>query len=261
MRLEATAGEIRRKHLGEIDDGVAEAAGLEGARDRAGAEIGLVGDAAESGEHARLDGEHALAVGADDAHARLGQHPFQLLLQLAHRRRRRFRFALGQLPQTPLFWHLVTYTTRAEAEAAKGPRGTVIDALGKIWLSTIAEPGWRSPGGVRVAEIGPLPGISNEPYTAVYMESGNTPGISTRAHRHDGPEVFYTLVGELCLETPDGMKTGHAGESTIAAPGVPMRLTTVGTERRRSLALILHETAKPRATPVSDWTPKGLCKP
>src|SRR5881227_1923622 len=34
--------------------------------------------------------------------------------------------ALGQLPQTPLFWHLVTYTTRAEAEAAKGPRGTVI---------------------------------------------------------------------------------------------------------------------------------------
>ena len=169
--------------------------------------------------------------------------------------------ALGQLPQTPLFWHLITYATRAEAEAAKGPRGTVIDALGKIWLSTIAEPGWRSPGGVRVAEIGPLPGISNAPYTAVYMESGNAPGISSNIHLHDGPEVFYTLVGELCLETPDGMKTGHAGESTIAAPGVPMKLTTVGTERRRSLALILHETAKPRATPVSDWTPKGLCKP
>ena len=168
--------------------------------------------------------------------------------------------ALGQLPQTPLFWHLVTYTTRAEAEAAKGPRGTVIDALEKIWLFTIAEPGWRSPGGVRVAEIGPLPGISNEPYTAVYMESGNAPGISSTVHLHDGPEVFYTLVGELCLETPDGMKTGHAG-STIAAPGVPMKLTTVGTERRRSLALVLHETAKPFATPASDWTPKGLCKP
>ena len=168
---------------------------------------------------------------------------------------------LGQLPQTPLFWHLSTYATRAEAEAAKGPRGTVIDALEKIWLSTIAEPGWRSPGGVRVAEIGPLPGISNAPYTAVYMESGNAPGISSNVHLHDGPEVFYTLVGELCLETPDGMKTGHVGESTIAAPGVPMKLTTVGTERRRSLALVLHETAKPFGTPVSDWTPKGLCKP
>jgi len=168
---------------------------------------------------------------------------------------------LDQPPKTPLFWHLVNYPTRAEAEMAKGPRGTVIDAFEKIWLSTIAEPGWQPPGGVRVAEIGPIPGISNEPYTASYMETGNAPGIVTAIHRHDGPELFYTLVGELCLETPDGMKLGHAGESTIASPGVPMRLTNVGTERRRSLVLVLHETAKPMATPVSDWTPKGLCKP
>jgi quercetin dioxygenase-like cupin family protein len=168
---------------------------------------------------------------------------------------------LGQLPPKPLFWHLVNYPTRAEAEMAKGPRGTVIDAFDKIWLSTIAETGWQAPGGVRVAEIGPLPGILNVPYTAVYMESGNTPGISSNVHRHGGSEVFYTLVGDLCLETPDGIQTGHAGESTIAAPGVPMKLTTVGTERRRSLVLILHETAKPRGTPAPDWTPKGLCTP
>jgi quercetin dioxygenase-like cupin family protein len=124
-----------------------------------------------------------------------------------------------------------------------------------------ADSGWQSADGIRVAEIGPIPGISNEPYTASYMESGNAPGIVTAIHRHDGPELFYTLVGELCLETPDGMKLGHAGESTIAPPSVPMRLTNVGTERRRSLVLVLHETAKPMATPVSDWTPKGLCKP
>ena len=196
--------------------------------------------------------ERAMAQGCKPASERVGDQKGCWIF--AHE-------ALGQLPQTPLFWHLVTYPTRAEAEAAKGPHGTVIDALEKIWLSTIAEPGWRSPGGVRVAEIGPLPGISNEPYTALYMESGNTPGASTNVHRHDGPEVFYTLVGELCLETPDGMKIAHAGESTIAAPGVPMELTTVGTERRRSLMLVLHETAKPWATRVSDWTPKGLCKP
>jgi quercetin dioxygenase-like cupin family protein len=168
--------------------------------------------------------------------------------------------ALGPLPQKPLFWHLDTYATHAEADAAKGPRGTVIEALDKIWLLTIAEQGWRPVGGARVAEIGPLPGISKEPYTAVYMESGNTPGFSTAVHFHDGPEVFYTLVGDLCLETPDGMKAGHAGDSTIAAPGVPMELTTVGNERRRSIALILHETAKPMGTVVSDWKPKGLCK-
>ena len=40
--------------LGEVDDGVAEAAGLEGARHRAGPKIGLVGDAAERRPHPRL---------------------------------------------------------------------------------------------------------------------------------------------------------------------------------------------------------------
>jgi len=55
--------------------------------------------------------------------------------------------ALGQLPQTPLFWHLVNYPTRAAAEAAKGPRGTVIEVFEKIWLSTIAEAGWQAPSG------------------------------------------------------------------------------------------------------------------
>ena len=62
--------------------------------------------------------------------------------------------ALGRLPHTPLFWHLDIYATPAEAQAAKGPRGTVIEAIGKVWLFTIAEQGWRPLGGARVAEIG-----------------------------------------------------------------------------------------------------------
>jgi hypothetical protein len=32
------------------------------------------------------------------------------------------------------------------AELVKGTRGTVIEAFEKIWLSTIAESGWQSPG-------------------------------------------------------------------------------------------------------------------
>ena len=42
--------------------------------------------------------------------------------------------SLGQLPQQPIFWHLDTYLTRGEAEAAKGPRGTMVESLGKLWL-------------------------------------------------------------------------------------------------------------------------------
>jgi hypothetical protein len=38
-----------------------------------------------------------------------------------------------------------------------------------------------------------------------------------------------------------------------------MHLTATGTEIRRALVLILHESAKPATTLVHDWTPKGLC--
>ena len=40
-------------------------------------------DAAERRPHARLHGQHALAVGADHAHAAFGNGPLQLGLQLA----------------------------------------------------------------------------------------------------------------------------------------------------------------------------------
>ena len=63
--------------------------------------------------------------------------------------------SLGKLPQQPIFWHLDTYPTRSEAEAAKGLRGTIVESLGKVWLLTIDIAGWRSFGGARVAEIGP----------------------------------------------------------------------------------------------------------
>ena len=63
---------------------------------------------------------------------------------------------LGPLSRSEVFWHLDTFPTRAAAEAAKGARGTVVEALGKVWLFTIDEAGWRASGGVRVAEIGPI---------------------------------------------------------------------------------------------------------
>src|SRR5215510_11640907 len=45
---------------------------------------------------------------------------------------------VGKLPGGKADWYVDSYTTRAEAEAAKGPRGTVVESLGKIWLFTIA---------------------------------------------------------------------------------------------------------------------------
>ena len=74
--------------------------------------------------------------------------------------------ALGPLGKEPSYWHIDIYANRAEAENAKGPRGTVVESLGKVWLFTIAVNGWRPSGGERVAEIGPLPIDPDAAYTA-----------------------------------------------------------------------------------------------
>jgi len=167
---------------------------------------------------------------------------------------------LGRLPQQPVFWHLDTYSTSADAQAAKGPRGNVVEALGKAWLLTIDVAGWRPSGGVRVAEIGPLPVNADADYSAQYMEAIFTPGMTAPAHRHSGPEAWYTLTGETCLETPEGKMVGRAGGSFVIVPeGPPMHLTATGTETRRALVLILHDSTKPPTTQAHDWVPKGLC--
>jgi quercetin dioxygenase-like cupin family protein len=167
---------------------------------------------------------------------------------------------LGKLPPGPIFWHLDTYATRAAAEAEKGPRGTVVESLGKVWLFTIDVARWRPPGGERIAEIGPLPTEPDISYSAQYMEAIFAPGMTARAHRHSGPEAWYTLSGETCLETPEGTMIGRAGGSHVIVPGgPPMHLTATGTETRRALVLILHDSTQPPTTPAPDSTPRGLC--
>lgn len=49
---------------------------------------------------------------------------------------------VGRIDQGQIFWHLDVYPTRSTAEKAKGPRGTVIESLGKVWLLTIEKAGW-----------------------------------------------------------------------------------------------------------------------
>jgi quercetin dioxygenase-like cupin family protein len=170
--------------------------------------------------------------------------------------------SLGKLPAEPIFWHLHQFVTRAEAQAAKGPRGIVVEAFDKTWLLTIDIADWRpAAGGVRVAQIGPLPVRPRIDYSAQFMEGVFSPGMTAPVHRHSGPEAWYTLTGETCLETPKGKQIGRAGGTPVIVPeGPPMHLTATGKEIRRALVLVLHDTRKPATTPASDWQPKGLCK-
>ncbi|HLW53302.1 MAG TPA: hypothetical protein VKW06_10705 [Candidatus Angelobacter sp.] len=170
---------------------------------------------------------------------------------------------MGQLKKAAVFWRLDTYATREQAEAAKTSRGTVVESMGKVWLLTIEDRPSRANYGSRVAEIGPLPVVKGENYSAQYMEAVFDPGMTSNRHTHSGPEAWYTVAGETCLESSDGrMQTGRAGGQPVIVPGgLSMHLTATGKEQRRALVLILHESAKPHTTLVQDWTPKGLCKP
>jgi quercetin dioxygenase-like cupin family protein len=168
---------------------------------------------------------------------------------------------LGALTKTQIFWHLDVYPTRVAAEADRGPRSTIVESLGKIWLLTIDDEAWHPAKGQRVAKIGPLPIIPGEKYSAQYMEAIFNPGMSSPIHTHSGPEAFYTLTGETCLETPEGVQTGHAGGPAVILPGsLPMHLTATGSEKRSGLVLVLHESASASTSMVHDWKPKGLCK-
>ena len=169
---------------------------------------------------------------------------------------------IGRLASAQTFWHLDAYPTRAEAEMDKGPSGVVFESLGKVWLMTIADEKWKSAHGNHVARIGPLPVISGGKYTAQYMEAVFTPGMTAPEHVHSGPEAWFNVAGETCLETSDGrMQIGRGGGPPVIVPaGLAMHLTATGTAQRESIVLILHDSSKPPVTMVHDWTAKGLCK-
>lgn len=169
--------------------------------------------------------------------------------------------SVGRPSRAAVYWHLDSYRDSLQAERARGERGVVIKALGKAWLMTIDTAGWRpSRPGVHVADIGPLHVTAGKEYAATFMEAIMTPGMTSAVHRHSGPEAWYTIAGETCLETPNGKLLGSAGHPTIVPEGPPMFLTATGKRQRRAIVLILHDAAQPPTTMEKEWKPKGLCK-
>ncbi len=167
----------------------------------------------------------------------------------------------GVAPETPLYWHIHAYPTRAAAEAARGggSRGTIAEAHGRVWLFTIADTAWHPTDGERIALVGPLPVNPGRVYAAHYFEGVVPAGARTPVHRHAGPEAWLVLEGAQCLETPNGFKVVRAGESFVVPEGPPMLLVGLAPSVRRTLGLVLHDASQPWTMPTSDWTPKEIC--
>ena len=167
---------------------------------------------------------------------------------------------LPSLPAGEIFWHLDRFPSRAAAEQASIPTSAIVESFGSIWLFTLAKSGWRSTGGEHAARIGPLPVSEGSPFAAEYLRSIFNPGTTAPLHVHSGPEAFYALSGDTCLETPDGVQVARGpGNSLMINAGPPMLLMAVGKTPRRGFALILHDAHQAPTTLTQVWQPNGLC--
>lgn len=167
---------------------------------------------------------------------------------------------LSLLPTEPLFWHLETFESGKAAHRAAGPNSTVVKAYGKTWLFTIARRKWRSRGGRHVASIGPLALEPAPAYSVHYLRAIFKPGMTAPLHIHSGPEAFYALTGDSCLETPDGVQVARGpGNKLLVKGGPPMQLMALGTVPRRAFAAIVHDARQPPTTLIDHWKPAGLC--
>ncbi len=168
---------------------------------------------------------------------------------------------LGHLPGDRVYWQLHAYPDFASAQRARTENTAITAAFGRIWLFSIGPKGASPAPENLVAEVGPITVESGTSYDAKFLKSTFSPGMQAPVHVHSGPEAFYAVSGDTCLETPDGVQVGHGpGNSLVVRAGPPMLLMAPGPEPRRGFALILHDHAAPPTTLVSNWTPKGLCR-
>lgn len=122
------------------------------------------------------------------------------------------------------------------AEAAKSATGIVVEEDGRTWLSEFGPRNTAPRGGEAIAVIGPMQLPAAKSYAAVLSYAVMRPGDSSRVHTHPGPEGWYVLSGEQCLETPAGANRARAGGTMTVPPNIPMELDVTGTTLRRAAA-------------------------
>lgn len=171
--------------------------------------------------------------------------------------------AHSQLPSLPagkVYWHLDRFSSKSDAERAAISTSVVVEAFSSVWLFTITKSGWHARGGKHVSTVGPLPIAPAATYATEYIRSVFEPGTTAPLHVHSGPEAFFAVEGDTCLETPQGIRIGRGtGNQMMIEAGPPMLLMAIGRIPRKGFALILHDASQPPTTLTQAWKPRGLC--
>ena len=166
---------------------------------------------------------------------------------------------LGPLAK-PVYWHIDRFDSLEAAKKAAGPNGVAAEAHGSVWLMTVEAKKEEHQGGHHVSWVGPLALPAADRYSMRVQSSLLRPGATTPVHTHSGPEVFYVVAGEQCLETQEvGHRLG-AGQTYVRPAGVIHRGRVTESGVRRALALVLHDAARPASHDLADPPSLVSCK-
>ncbi len=169
-----------------------------------------------------------------------------------------------QLPKGPLYWRVESFPTLDQAKTAAteyrwnpdtvsydGWPSLTAEVAGKAWLFTLGPKGATTPGGTKVAEIGPVPSITAPEYLLRVNYGTGPPGAETPVHSHFGSEAFYVIAGKLGQKTPHGtnyVEAGHSMNGQMA--GMTMQVFNAGTTDLSAFIMFVVDATEPFSVPA-----------
>jgi hypothetical protein len=169
-----------------------------------------------------------------------------------------------ELPKGPLYWRVENFPTLDQAKAAAskyrwnpdtvsydGAPSMAAEVAGKAWLFTLGQKGAATPGGTKVAEIGPVPPLSAPEYLLRINYGSGPPGAKTPVHSHFGSEAFYVIAGKLGQRTLHGAAYVETGDTMNGhGAGMPIEVFNAGTTDLSALIMFVVDADKPFSSPA-----------
>jgi len=171
---------------------------------------------------------------------------------------------IKELSAGPLYWRVEKFPTLTDAKAAVGPDGwnpasvryetttsLIAEVAGVVWVVTLGPKGASTPGGTKVAEIGPLPPITASEYLLRLNYGSGPPESKTPVHSHPGSESFYVISGRLGQKSAEGVSYVDAGRTMAGhASGTTMEVFNAGKTDLNALIMFVVDASKPFSVPA-----------
>jgi quercetin dioxygenase-like cupin family protein len=159
--------------------------------------------------------------------------------------------SLEALPEGDLYWHVETFATLDEAQAAATEYSVAAEADGQAWLLTLGPETPPGSGGEHVVTVGPIDRFDAPEYLMRINVSDGPPGAKTSVHSHPGSEAIYILSGEATIEWPDRVEVAGEGESLAGAPpNTAMQAVSTGDETLVELIMFVVDATEPFSSPA-----------